>query len=76
MEGFLLSRYEDGPRGLKVDRDYLEGATREGAFLGSKEVLWAKGQLTASDAYREGWERIFGNVGHIRVRRQCSCNSV
>ncbi len=58
-----MPRYEDGQHGLKIDKDYLGGATKEGATLGSKENLFAPGQLTPSEAYREGWERIWGKYG-------------
>jgi len=56
-----MSRYEDGPYGLKVNQDYLEGATREGAFLSTKENLYAPGQLTPSQAYRNNYDKIKWN---------------
>jgi hypothetical protein len=54
-------RYEEGPHGLKVDKDYLEGATREGAILGSKENLYAPGQLTPSQKYKDNYDKIKWN---------------
>jgi hypothetical protein len=52
--------WHDSPTGPKVDADYLRDMSKEGAYFCSRENLFSRGQLVPSDAYREGWERIFG----------------
>lgn len=49
---------------MKVEKDkpmYFEGG--EGRRARGRENLFSKGQRKVTEAYREGWERIYGGRG-------------
>ena len=49
--------WTESPTGLLVDREFLQKKAENGEFLGNRDYALP----TASEAYREGWERIWGN---------------
>lgn len=54
--------WEESETGLKVKRDYLEGKAKDGEFLGNRDIPIPP----ITQAYKEGWERIFGK--HDKVQ--------
>jgi len=60
----MASIYDDTETGMKVDRDYLDDMSKEGAFFSSKENLYSRGQLVPSKEYKSNYDKIcWGSLG-------------
>ena len=54
--------WTDSPSGLRVDRKLLEKKAQNKEFLGNRDFVLP----TSTEAYRKGWDRIFGNMPNMR----------